>query len=185
MNVNNRLDFVWNIEHRKYSGTRAFRMPALLGALLCAAGLLAIPGKALAQAQKPYPAGIIWLPQADSVEHRIELSHWAEWQYSFVDGIRLRTAWNVVQPTFSTYDWSTIDLALSLAAQNGKRVGVSISSGIATPQWVYDNGATQYQLLDGSGNSMPIPWEPAYYNQWLAFVRTFGARYDSNPVLAY
>jgi hypothetical protein len=169
----------------KQAGRRPFTMPALLAVLLCAAGLLAIPGKALAQAQKPYPAGIIWLPQADSVDHRIELSHWPEWQYSFVDGIRLRTAWNVVQPQSSTYDWSTIDLALSLAAQNGKKVGISIGAGIATPQWVYDNDATEYQLLDGSGNSMPIPWEPAYYNQWLAFVRTFGARYDSNPALAY
>ena len=32
---------------------------------------------------------------------------------------------------------------------------------------------------------MPIPWELAYQNQWLAFVRAFGARYDGNPALAY
>src|SRR4029077_3436568 len=68
---------------------------------------------------------------------------------------------------------------------NGMRVGVSISAGIATPQWVYDNGATKYQLIECSGNCMPIPWEPTYVNQWLAFVRTFGARYDGNPALAY
>src|SRR5437867_71919 len=185
MNTDNRLDF-WNMEHRKQSGTRAFRMPALLGILFCAAALLASPGKALAQAHKPYPAGIIWLPQADTVDHRLgEVSHWPEWQYTFVEGIRLRTGWNVVQPTFNTYDWSTIDQALSLAAQNGKRVGVSIGPGIASPQWVYDNGATKYQLQDGSGFSMPIPWESAYMDQWLAFVRTFGARYDANPALAY
>jgi hypothetical protein len=161
-------------------------VPALLGALLCAGPLLAIPGKASAQAQKPYPAGIIWLPNADTVEKPLgDLSHQVEWTYPFVDGIRLRSGWNVVQPQSSTYDWSTIDQALNLAAQNGKRVGVSISAGIATPQWVYDNGATKYRLLDGSGFSMPIPWDPDYQNQWLAFVRTFGARYDRNPALAY
>jgi hypothetical protein len=174
----------WNIG--KQAGRRLFTMPALLGALLCAAGLLAVPGKALAQAQKPYPAGIIWLPNADTVGKRIgDLSRFVEWQYPFVDGIRLRTAWNVVQPQSRSYDWSFIDQALTLAAQNGKRVGVSIGSGIATPQWVYDNGATKYRLQDGSGNSMPIPWESAYLNQWLAFVRTFGDRYDSNPDLGY
>jgi Beta-galactosidase len=186
MNANNPLNFVRNLKHQKQSATRLCRMPALLGALLCAAGLLAIPGKALAQAQKPYPAGIIWLPNADTVEKPLgDLSRQAEWTYPFVDGIRLRSGWNVVQPQSSSYDWSTIDQALSLAAQNGMRVGVSISAGIATPRWVYDNGATRYQLLDRSGNSMPIPWEPAYVNQWLAFVRTFGARYDRNPALAY
>ena len=160
-------------------------MPALLGVLLCALGLLAIPGKA-EPVIKPYPAGIIWLTQADMPERPIgDLSRFVEWTYPFVDGIRLRSGWNTVQPQSDTYNWSTIDQALSLAAQNGKRVGVSIASGIATPQWVYDNGATKYRLLDGSGNSMPIPWEPAYYDQWLTFVRTFGARYDSNPTIAY
>ena len=32
---------------------------------------------------------------------------------------------------------------------------------------------------------MPTPWETAYADQWLAFVKAFGARYDANPALAY
>lgn len=157
-------------------------MPALLGALLCAAGLLAIPGKAPAQAQKPYPGGIYWLTNSDADIN----SSAVEWGYSFVDGIRLRETWDFVQPTSSTsFTWSTIDTVLGLAAQHGKKVGVSISSGVVTPQWVYDHGATKYRLQDGSGNSMPIPWDSAYQSQWLTFVRAFGARYDGNPNLAY
>src|SRR5215831_6164951 len=35
--------------HRKQSATRPFRMPAVFGALLCAAALLAIPGKTFSQ----------------------------------------------------------------------------------------------------------------------------------------
>src|SRR5262249_28520223 len=35
--------------HQKQSGTRSFRMPASLGILLCAAGLLAVPGKTFSQ----------------------------------------------------------------------------------------------------------------------------------------
>src|SRR5439155_784008 len=41
--------FAWHMEHRKQAGTQPFRMPALLGALPCAAGLLAVPGNASSQ----------------------------------------------------------------------------------------------------------------------------------------
>src|SRR5438876_5364011 len=51
MNANTRLDFAWNVEHGKHSGTRCFRMPASLGVLLCAAGLLALLRKAFSQGQ--------------------------------------------------------------------------------------------------------------------------------------
>jgi len=32
---------------------------------------------------------------------------------------------------------------------------------------------------------MPLPWETAFQNKWLAFINAFGARYDGNPALAY
>src|SRR5437667_8040680 len=51
MNANTPLELVWNVEHGKHSGTRRFRMPALLGMLLCAARLLVIPRKAFSQGQ--------------------------------------------------------------------------------------------------------------------------------------
>ena len=38
-----------SINPRKHAGTRSFIMPALLGALLCAAGLFVIPGKTFSQ----------------------------------------------------------------------------------------------------------------------------------------
>ena len=70
---------------------------------------------------------------------------------------------------------------MSLGNQYGKKVGISISAGFYTPQWVYDSGATKYDLVDGSGNVMPLPWEAAFRNKWLAFISAFGARYDGNP----
>jgi hypothetical protein len=63
MSAKNPLDFVRNVEHPKQSGTRPFRMPALLGMLRCAAGLLALPGKAFFQGQGiNRPVGIMSLP---------------------------------------------------------------------------------------------------------------------------
>src|SRR5438876_10538761 len=52
MNANTPLELVWNVEHGKHSGTRRFRMPALLGMLLCAARLLVIPRKAFSHGQE-------------------------------------------------------------------------------------------------------------------------------------
>src|SRR5438552_944918 len=52
MNANTPLELVWNVEHGKHSGTRRFRMPALLGMLLCAARLLVIPRKAFSQGRR-------------------------------------------------------------------------------------------------------------------------------------
>src|SRR5215471_21019051 len=47
--TNDPIDFVWNVEKRKHSGSRLSRMPALLGALVCTAGLFVMPGKTFSQ----------------------------------------------------------------------------------------------------------------------------------------
>src|SRR5262249_33893585 len=39
------LYFIWNVKYRNRSATRPFRMPAIIGVLLCAAGLRAISRK--------------------------------------------------------------------------------------------------------------------------------------------
>src|SRR5437764_868774 len=55
MRANNPLRFVWNLEHREHSYFRCSRLPALLGMLLCAAGLFVIPGKTFSQVpQRPF-----------------------------------------------------------------------------------------------------------------------------------
>src|SRR6266446_121650 len=71
------LAFVWSVEHRKEAGMRPLRIPALLGALLCAAGLLAIPGKAFSQVprgvfsipndQAPVPGQVLADPDVDGI----------------------------------------------------------------------------------------------------------------------
>jgi hypothetical protein len=135
---------------------------------------------------KPWPAGIISLCPPDTIQNPIgDLSQIPGWTNPYVDGFRLRECWNVIEPQEGTYNWTTIDQAVSLGSQYGKKIGVSVSAGIYTPQWVYDSGATQYDLVDGSGNAMPLPWEAVFQNKWRDFITAFGARYDANPNLAY
>ena len=131
--------------------------------------------------QKPQPAGIVRLFSVDVARPENSPS----WTNVNIDGMRLRPIWSDVQPGSATFDWSSIDELLDLAAQHGKFIGLSVTAGTCTPQWVYDAGATKYHLQDGSGLSMPLPWDPVFQSKWLAFVRTMGQRYDGNPALRY
>ena len=131
--------------------------------------------------QKPQPAGIVRFFPVDG--DRPENN--PAWTNVNIDGMRLRPIWSDVQPGSATFDWSKIDQLLDLATQHGKFIGLSVSAGTCTPQWVYDAGATKYHLQDGSGLSMPIPWDAVFQTKWLAFVHTMGQRYDGNPALGY
>ena len=131
--------------------------------------------------QKPQPAGIVRLFSVDV--SRPENS--PSWTNPNIDGMRLRPIWSDVQPGPATYDWSDIDELLDLATQHGKFIGLSVSAGTCTPRWVYDAGATEYHLQDGSHLSMPLPWDSVFQSKWLPFVRAMGQRYDGNPALRY
>jgi len=179
--TSSRVDPAWNSKYREQTRTRLFRMPGLLGALVYATGLVAISETAFCQAHKPDPAGIIRLFSTDVANPEDSPS----WTNPNLDGMRLRPIWRKVQPTQATLDWSSIDEIMELAAQNGKFIGLSVTAGVTTPQWVYDTGATKYHLQDGSDRSMPIPWDAAFMTQWSSLVREIGRRYDGNPTLGY
>ena len=131
--------------------------------------------------QKPQPAGIVRLFNIRLPRPENDRS----WTNPNIDGMRLRPFWSEVQSGSETFDWSSIDRLLGLATQHGKFIGLSVGAGTCTPQWVYDAGAMKYDLQDGSGLSMAIPWDPVFQTKWLAFVRTMGQRYDGNPALGY
>ncbi|MEP6871601.1 MAG: beta-galactosidase [Anaerolineaceae bacterium] len=99
--------------------------------------------------------------------------------------MRLRPLWSDIQPISGTYDWTSVDTILDLAAQHGKFIGLSVTAGVNTPQWVYDKGAIKYKLKDGSGLSMSVPWDTAFLSRWLPFIQAMGNRYDGNPNLRY
>lgn len=121
--------------HRKQSATRPCRMPALLGALLCAAGLLA-PGKAFSQALKPDPAGIMDLPGSISADEPIGTLDDHPWLNPNVDGLRMRTGWNNSELSDEVYNWVQIDESLANAAASGKFIGLGVTAGINSPPWL-------------------------------------------------
>src|SRR5882724_9646501 len=182
--------------HRKQSATRPCRMPASLGRLLCAAGLRAIPRKALsqrlginrpsgvmcvrplvgflsavvaaillcvsnhadAQSQAPPMIGIMYLENADSLGDPIH-----DWSRDpaptnpYVQGIALRTHWDRVEPHEhadpNDFYWDYLDQGVAFAAAHGKKVSISVTAGVTTPQWVYDAGAPIFMVTEENGYS--------------------------------
>src|SRR5258708_1059305 len=100
---------------------------------------------------KPFPAGIVDLANGQ-ITPQNTIGNLAKylWTNQNIDGMRVRTQWVYAQPAQSTYDWTGIDEALRLGTQYGKFVGVSVTAGVDTPQWVYNAGATKYALQDGT-----------------------------------
>jgi hypothetical protein len=136
----------------------------------------------LASAQsKPWPAGVIRFFSLDVSSPENDPS----WNNTNLDGVRLRASWSDLAPLRGVYDWSSVDRIFSIAAQHGKFVGLSVAAGVGTPQWVYDAGAYRYQLLDGTGQSMTLPWDSGFQSKYLPFVREMGRRYDGDPSLHY
>ena len=170
-------DASWSVILRKWLrlACRSFSAFLLLTLLLLFTGANGLLG-----AGKPDPAGIIRLFSTDANPENSP-----SWTNPSLDGMRIRPDWSEIQPSSSTFQWSTIDAVLNLGTLHGKTIGMSVAAGIPTPQWVYDAGATRYQLQDGSGLSMPIPWDATFQTKWFAFVRAMGQRYDANPALGY
>ena len=111
-----------------------------------------------------------------------------------VDGYRYKAAWKAIQPDdASTYRWDQIDQQIAIAAQAGKKLGISIAAGFATPDWVYTSppAVYKYHMLETdpttglSIGDQPLPWDTAFLAKWLTFVAAFGARYDGNPNCSY
>ena len=155
--------------------------------LLSAIALFAVSATK-AQTQKASASGIIYLLKADRPDSPSrDLAKELCWTNPYVQGVLLRTFWNKIQPREGTIDWSFFDQGVALAAQYDKKVGLLITAGVTTPQWVYAAGAHEFTVTTPKGPvlSMPLPWDPVFQAKWGEVIHAFGARYDSNPQVAY
>jgi hypothetical protein len=101
-----------------------------------------------------------------------------------VTGIALRATWNFMEPTENAYNWSYLDGQIAAAANAGKKVTLSVRTGVSTPSWVYAAGAQAFTFIDSSSpatQKMPVPWDSVYLSKWETFIRQLGAHYASNP----
>jgi hypothetical protein len=98
----------------------------------------------------------------------------------------------VVKDGSMFYDWSSLTTAISDAFAQKKKLGISISFGVNTPEWMFLNDPVAYSFtLDPSslfveGNDFePLPWDTNFQARALTFIQTFGARYLNESTISY
>lgn len=145
--------------------------------------------------QKDAAAGIFCLMAGDRAGDKApDLRSSKVWDSPSIDGVRLRTFWDKIEPEAGRYNWAHLDEGLAQAERSGKAVSFSIGAGMATPAWVYGQGVGKFQFTPppnpGTGQSpgdmvMPLPWDERFQAEWGKFIRATAERYDGNPRVAY
>jgi hypothetical protein len=110
------------------------------------------------------------------------------WANDNVQGIAFRTQWSRVEPSEHNYFWDVLDQCASLAEANGKTFSILVTAGVTTPQWVFDAGATRFDVTEQNGSPpspMPVPWDRVFQSKWSSFVSALATRYGNNPNLIY
>lgn len=105
-----------------------------------------------------------------------------------IDGVALRVSWKNLEPSDGVFNWSFLDGQVAAAAAAGKKVNLAVMTGVAAPAWVYADGARSFTFVTANSpasNTIPLPWDPVYLTKWRQFVTAFGARYNSNPAVAF
>ena len=144
-----------------------------------------------ATSSQPGPTGVYCLLKAYSPKTAPHIRSARFWENPAVDGVRLRTGWVMIQQSSNTYDWSTIDGVFDMAQAHGKSVGLSVAAGIASPEWVFENGVRRFEFTrrgrhkELETRTSPLPWDHRFLEIWGTFVRALAERYDDHPALAY
>lgn len=108
-------------------------------------------------------------------------------------GFRLRTGWEDIQPKLGAYKWDYIDKVLADCRAHGKKLGLGVAAGVASPNpetWSV-GGAEKFTLapddisIEKQEPDMNIPFDPKFQALWFPFIDAMGARYDANPDLGY
>lgn len=141
---------------------------------------------------KVAPTGIFYLLKSNSIEHPFEdLASDPSWTNPNVQGVAMRSQWSKVEPSERSYDWSFFDEGVRLAAQHHKKISMSVTAGVTTPNWVYAAGAERFNIsrpgARGASVAMmqPLPRDAVFLAKWTNFIRAMAARYDNVPELAY
>lgn len=116
------------------------------------------------------------------------------WQSSIIIGVALRVEWSSFESKVNQFDWTHMDAAQSLAAQNNKKWSVVIGCGQYAPGWVFDKNTNgvgvdvhAFQVDSGTSSQfhIPAPWDSNYQSILGNMIAAIAQRYDNDPNFAY
>lgn len=102
---------------------------------------------------------------------------------SFVKGILVRVAWDLLEPTDNTYNWALIDSQVSAANKYHKKIALGIGCGISIPQWVFSAGAQYLVSSVPYADTIALPWDNIFLGRWTEFISALGARYKNDTTI--
>ncbi len=105
-----------------------------------------------------------------------------------ISGVALQIHWADIEPTEGNPDWTKLDQLFNTAQAKGKWVHLLIFPGFFTPQWALNGVQTdQFPIQYGPGHgkveTLPMPWDKTYLQNWFAFLKLVADRYANNPAL--
>lgn len=125
--------------------------------------------------------GIVYLPDGPLADRGAPFANPA------VAGVKLRIGWRDVETAPSVYDWSELDAWVAAAWAADGFVSFSVIAGSRSPTWLLSEPGVEAIEVQRGGRTIrfPLPWSPEVLRAWTRFIAAFGARYDSEPRLAY
>ncbi|MFA5834526.1 MAG: T9SS type A sorting domain-containing protein [Bacteroidota bacterium] len=108
----------------------------------------------------------------------------------FIDGVVIRTKWEIVEKQPGQFDWSYIDSEVKNAKKFGKKSVIQI---LGSPVWIRDSlGAQVYFYLDQNeyhptfGDTLfdYVPWDNIYLQRVTNVITALGAKYAADTNIA-
>jgi len=93
-----------------------------------------------------------------------------------------------VKSSGDTAGWDSDSVGLQIlggSIPTGATIVAVVSSSQVTISAPATTSASGVAIDTAKIEPMPLPWDPVFQAKWVEVIRAFGARYDSNPQVAY
>jgi len=101
----------------------------------------------------------------------------------YISGITLKMQWRQFHPEKDVIEWERLEELIDIAARNNLYVNLSLISGAATPEWVYEEGVQKAGPVQfGRQNThVPLPWDRKFMELLANDLRAIAERYGEDP----
>ncbi len=107
-----------------------------------------------------------------------------------LSGVCLHTGWKDIEKEPGKLDFSAIDKYVAVLRRIGMKYELGVKPGIATPLFVYQQGAKSFDTHVtnprrpnfGAAVAIPVPWDAKYQESFSRLIARLGERYSSDPL---